>query len=253
MDLVPVIDLKNGQAVRGVAGERKRYQPINSRWLSGSHPLQTLAALRENFSPAVMYVADLDGIEEDQPQLELLREMAQELPLVIDAGVRTAARAAEILELGALRVIVPLESLTHLKDISEIAQAVGPDRVTFSLDLRDGRPIGAAAHNRHPADIIHQVEQLGIWHVIILDLAHVGLGRGVPTSALCQSVKRRHPELAVWTGGGVRNIADLHSLAVRLVDGVMVASALHDGRITPDDWHSFQGLDDARIQQATDA
>jgi phosphoribosylformimino-5-aminoimidazole carboxamide ribotide isomerase len=41
--------------------------------------------------------------------------------------------------------------------------------------------------------------------------------------------------LHLVTGGGVRDIADLTRLVELGVQGVLVASALHDGRITRED------------------
>ena len=45
MLLIPVIDLLDGQVVRGVRGERARYRPIESALCRGSEPLAVSRAL----------------------------------------------------------------------------------------------------------------------------------------------------------------------------------------------------------------
>ena len=69
----------------------------------------------------------------------------------------------------------------------------------------------------------------------MLDLARVGVGAGVGTVELCQHLKRAHPDVEITAGGGVRGMADVLHLEKVGVDRVLVASALHDGRITPGD------------------
>jgi phosphoribosylformimino-5-aminoimidazole carboxamide ribotide isomerase len=120
------------------------------------------------------------------------------------------------------------------------------------LDLKDGRPLGRARNQ--PAEVVgFAAVEAGIKRMIVLDLASVGAGRGVPTVSLCHALKNRWPEIVVWTGGGVRSVADLHTLALHLVDGVLVASALHDGLIQPSDCRAFQRFSSGEMLQAMDA
>src|SRR4051812_2217086 len=49
MQLIPVIDLKAGQAVRAVAGDRAHYQPLRSVLHAGGDPIGLASACREIF------------------------------------------------------------------------------------------------------------------------------------------------------------------------------------------------------------
>jgi phosphoribosylformimino-5-aminoimidazole carboxamide ribotide isomerase len=73
--------------------------------------------------------------------------------------------------------------------------------------------------------------QAGIRSLIVLDLARVGSGTGIGTEALCQRLAACHPDVEIVAGGGVRGVADLLRLKEIGVHGVLVASALHDGRL----------------------
>ena len=63
----------------------------------------------------------------------------------------------------------------------------------------------------------------------------VGTGTGIPTLSLCEQSKRRWPDLQIISGGGVHSGACLLKAQAAGLDGLLIASALHDGRLTADD------------------
>jgi phosphoribosylformimino-5-aminoimidazole carboxamide ribotide isomerase len=164
--------------------------------------------------------------------------------LWIDAGCRSADDAA----LDTLRntdnadIVVGLESVQSPVDLQRIVERVGPNRAVFSLDLMAGQPLGnVSAWPRSNAWTIaeHAIGQLSVRRLIVLDLANVGVGNGVGTEDLCVRLKHTHPQIEITTGGGVRGIEDVRRLTEIGVNYVLVASALHDGRITRDDIQSL--------------
>jgi phosphoribosylformimino-5-aminoimidazole carboxamide ribotide isomerase len=254
MELVPVIDLMNGQVIRGVAGQRQNYRRNDSRLTQSADPKETALALAQAFQPGWIYVADLDAIQGGPVQTGALRLLLQTgVKLAVDAGVSNATAALKLVELGIGKVIVGLETLPNLEVLGEILEACGPEKVCFSLDLRDGNPLGPAGAGQYGLQLVADAMHMKLSHLIVLELSNIGLGRGVSTGALCHSIKVRWPELVVWTGGGVRSLPDLHRLQLLRVDGVMVASALHDGGITPADWQAFEALDVDSTLLAMDA
>jgi phosphoribosylformimino-5-aminoimidazole carboxamide ribotide isomerase len=72
--------------------------------------------------------------------------------------------------------------------------------------------------------------------MIVLDLAQVGMGQGVGTQCLCRTLRCLAPELQIVAGGGVRGPDDLDSLERAGCDAALVASALHDGRLSAVDY-----------------
>jgi phosphoribosylformimino-5-aminoimidazole carboxamide ribotide isomerase len=254
MELIPVIDIRKGMVIRGHAGQRQKYLPNSSVLIPSYDPLNTCRALNRNFRPHWIYVADLDGIEHNTPQYPLLEKLTQCGPdLAVDAGTRSIAEARKLIDLGVRRIVIGLETLPSLKLLDALVSELGPEHLTFSLDLYDGEPLGPEGAGKSPIDIVSQAIEKGIRQLIVLDLSHVGMHRGVPTGQLCHSIKNRWPDLVVWTGGGVRSLADLHKLSLDRVDGAMVASSLHDGHITPADWKSFEMFSGDVIQIAMDA
>jgi phosphoribosylformimino-5-aminoimidazole carboxamide ribotide isomerase len=59
--------------------------------------------------------------------------------------------------------------------------------------------------------------------------------QGTGTVELCQLLRQRYPHVELIGGGGIRSIDEVRRLTNAGFDRVLVASALHDGRITPAD------------------
>jgi phosphoribosylformimino-5-aminoimidazole carboxamide ribotide isomerase len=58
------------------------------------------------------------------------------------------------------------------------------------------------------------------------------MDRGLGTLDLCRRLRAARPSLELISGGGVRSHDDLRLLSSAGCDWVLVASALHDGRLS---------------------
>jgi phosphoribosylformimino-5-aminoimidazole carboxamide ribotide isomerase len=238
--ILPVLDLMHRQIVRGIAGQRDEYRPIVSQWVDNAEPLAVARALRAQFGFDEFYLADLDAIRTGQPASDIYEQLKQDgFRLWIDSGLRTARddAFAALQATNATSIVVGLESITGPNELQQMAEQAGVGRTVFSLDLKAGEPLGPLDDwpGRRAIDIVqHAIEALGVRRVIVLDLANVGVGNGVGTEALCIEVKRAWPQVELTAGGGVRGIDDVKRLVDLGVDRVLVASALHDGRIPRD-------------------
>src|SRR5947207_216178 len=89
--ILPVLDLMHGQIVRGVAGNRAAYRPVESRLVRSADPLTVARAFRTQFGFTEFYLADLDAIQGGRPALDVYHALrADGYRLWIDAGIRTA-------------------------------------------------------------------------------------------------------------------------------------------------------------------
>lgn len=249
MRIIPVLDVLNGQVVRGIAGKRDSYQPIQSILTPDANIRSVCTAFQQELGISEYYIADLDGIERGKPNYDALMSVQDALNRVwLDAGFSSVSRLDvfdQHLSVHQLyRVIVGLECCSDLNDLTLLLRKVGSQRLVFSLDLQNGSPLlsaDASADWRQatPFEIAEQVIHLGIEKMIVLDLAAVGMGQGTPTLELCGVLKQKYPQLEIITGGGVNSAEDLARLE-SCCDAALLASAIHDGRLTIDDLKPYQ-------------
>jgi phosphoribosylformimino-5-aminoimidazole carboxamide ribotide isomerase len=245
MRLIPVIDLKGGEVVRGIAGRRAEYRPWVSPLCGTSEPLAVARALVERARARELYVADLDAIAGAPPACALYARLrALGVELWADAGLKYAEDAGPLITSGLNGIIAALESLNGRDELSALAGRVGGARVILSLDLVAGLPLGHARAWWPPPDnrgqdevasalleLVGRAADLGVQRVIVLDVSRVGTGGGTGTEELCRRLTTAHPGIELIAGGGVRDRDDLKRLEDSGVAAALVAPALHQGRL----------------------
>ena len=238
MRIIPVLDLMGGQVVQAIRGERERYRPVQSCLVSTAEPLAVTRALQEETGCGEFYVADLDAIRGQSDQLTILRQLATQVGAAfwVDAAITDAASALRTLEAGASKVIVGSESLPSIKALRAIRAVIPAQRLLLSLDIAKGRVLSQSPTlaNQPPLDALAWLVQEGWSEIILLTLDRVGTENG-PDWPLLKVARRRFPSISLIAGGGVRNPGDLQELAALGVNGTLVATALHRGRITAHD------------------
>jgi HisA/HisF family protein len=222
--VIPVLDLKGGVAVHAVAGKRADYAPLASPFGSPDDPASIARGLLAATGSPALYVADLDAIEGVGNHFELVRGLSYALPditLWVDAGFSDVADCAFWLPLGAT-LVIGSESLEAVDDWRDIHSAFG-ESVVLSLDRGpDGE--------RGPEPLFSDP---GLWpnRLVAIDLARVGTGEGPDIDRLRGILDMAHGR-AVFSGGGVRNAADLAAIKALDAQGALIATALHTNAIT---------------------
>ncbi|MFG1395434.1 HisA/HisF-related TIM barrel protein [Roseixanthobacter pseudopolyaromaticivorans] len=229
MQVIPVIDLKGGLVVHARQGARHLYAPIVSPLVAGSAPRDIVAALLALAPFETLYVADLDAIAgegDNAPAIRDLRAAFPALALWVDAGENSRAALAARHAADAGIPVVGSETLT---DAGALAGMAGLDFV-LSLDHDAQGPRGPHAVHATPA----------LWprRVIAMTLAKVGSGAGPDLERLA-NIQARGGDLALFAAGGVRHAGDLDTLAAMGISGALIATALHDGRLSPEDLARF--------------
>ena len=235
MTVIPVLDVMAGEVVRGVGGRRSEYRPIVSNLCRSAKPLELAAAIRDQLGLSRFYLADLDAIAGTAPALGLygrLRRLG--LELMVDAGVRRLADVDPLLTVGVETVVIGLETLAGPLELSRLVDRVPADRLLFSLDMKDGALLGRPTDwpEWTPTGVLEAALEMGLSRFLLLDLARVGVNQGVAAEPLARWLLDRPEKPAVLLGGGVRGPADLDRLRELGLAGVLVASALHDGRLS---------------------
>jgi phosphoribosylformimino-5-aminoimidazole carboxamide ribotide isomerase len=228
MRIVPVLDLKGGIVVHARRGQRAQYAPLRSPLVDGCEPLAVARALCDAAPAGPLYVADLDASAGAPADVAMIASLSTVAEIWVDAGATTHEQAAALDRAGAARNIVGTESVGS----GAIDRADGPPRV-LSVDLRDGRLISPRPElaGREAAAAAPLATTLGVREVLVIDLVRVGSGSGPPLDAVGGLVAAL-PGVAIYAGGGVRDDDDLRALEAAGAAGALVATALHEGRIT---------------------
>ena len=129
-------------------------------------PFEVVDRLAQSYS--IIYVVDLDGIERGDPQLDYLQEIAREVSLWVDGGVRTAEQAIDILITGARRAVLSsayLRGPRHLKRAWRLSEELV---VEMEIDP-SGRLVVAdpAWGTTDPLEFASSVRAVGPDHMIV--------------------------------------------------------------------------------------
>jgi HisA/HisF family protein len=239
-EVLGVIDLRGGLAVRARGGQREKYSAIERVAGESIPPGDATAVARQyvdRFGLSSLYLADLDAIEQRVPQREVIRTLQSVgVPLWVDAGIASPEDAESALGCGASRLIVGLETLPSYEALESICQRAGSERVAFSLDLRGGAPLTTVTElaRQRPEDLAARAADAGVYAVIVLDLARVGTAAGLDLERLAR-VRTALSSVRLYAAGGIRNVDDIEQAQRVGCDGALVAYALLDGQLTKHD------------------
>lgn len=233
MQIIPVIDLKNGSfnkchVVHAKLGLRAHYAPIQSSLTGSSAPLDIAAALLELYPFNSLYIADIDAIQGVGDNQDVVAEIAAAHPNVmvwLDCGI-SQPNARALYFGGNIKPVVGSENIASLQDYRAISYACESKHV-LSLDYAATMALGInELHN-----------QARFWpdDTICMTLNSVGSAQGPDISRLqallVLNAVRKTPS-RLYAAGGVRDIKDCLQLKNLGLSGALIATALHNGEIT---------------------
>jgi phosphoribosylformimino-5-aminoimidazole carboxamide ribotide isomerase len=226
-EIIPVIDLRQGEVVHARMGQRANYRPIRSTVCEGSTPEAVVGGLLGLFAFPTIYAADLDAIEGTGDNEIVLRDLRRRFPglrLWVDAGFRDPGHCLDWLGRGIGDLVLGSETQADWEGLRSLAGSPQAHRIILSLDFAGDRFLGPTAD-----------PEPDLWpaRVIVMTLARVGSGAG-PDLARLRQIMAKNAAHRLYAAGGVRDMGDLEGLADAGAAGVLIASALHDGRIGPD-------------------
>jgi HisA/HisF family protein len=223
MEVIPVIDLKDGAVVHARMGMRSAYAPIETPLSPTSRPTDVARGLLSIFPFKKFYVADLNAIENKDNNNAALKRLSLDFPELVfwvDAGIADVHHAQRWFEAGLGHLVLGSETQ---RDSDLIRFLCRNNRTILSLDFRGDAFLG-------PASLLNEAN---IWptNVIVMTLARVGSASG-PDMNWLTTIKSRAANRQVYAAGGVRDANDLASLAAAGIAGALVATSLHNGKLT---------------------
>jgi phosphoribosylformimino-5-aminoimidazole carboxamide ribotide isomerase len=221
--LIPSIDLRDGAVVQLVQGERLAITDADVfRWVK-----------RFERFPKVQ-VIDLDAAMGRGDNLALVRQIAGALACRVGGGVRTVARAEEILAAGAQQIIAGSALFTggrpNVEFAAQLAEAIGVDRVIAAVDSKGGQVVIHGWKTILPITAVEAVQALEPYCSEFL-YTHVdteGLMGGTNREAIM--AVRRATSRRVTAAGGITTREEIDALDANGVDAV-VGMAIYTGKL----------------------
>lgn len=228
LQLLPAVDVADGQAVRLVQGE------AGSETSYGS-PLQ--AALDWQAGGAEwIHLVDLDAAFGRGSNADLLAEVVAALDVQVEmsGGIRDDASLARALATGCRRVNLGTAALEDPEWTAQVIARHG-DQVAVGLDVR-GTTLAARGWTREGGDLWEVLERLdaaGCARYVVTDVTKDGTLRG-PNLELLREVCARTQAPVVASGGisSLDDLAALRDLVPLGVEGAIVGKALYAGAFT---------------------
>ena len=242
MQIIPVIDLMQGQVVHAKRGIRSQYQAIQSSLCEGSAPFSVIDALMKLYPFQTVYMADLDAILGTGDHAELITQISQHYPKLtiwLDCGIRQVNARALYHgnnSQGNIRPVVGSENIANLVDYRAISYGCESQHV-LSLDYSATCAMGIAE--------LHNSARFWPDNTICMTLNAVGNTQGVDIAKLNELIQlnraRKSPS-QLFAAGGVRNLVDIQTLDKMGIAGALVATALHAGTLSQADIETIYAI-----------
>lgn len=237
MEIIPAIDLINGQCVRLSAGDFARQTTYDA------DPV----AVAQRFADAGLrrlHLVDLDGARAHKPvNLAVLEAIARHTSLEIDAGggIQTDDALVQVLNAGARHVTAGSLAVREPATVHRWLFTHGAEAIFLGADFRGAHILINAWADESTLTLtgfIDQYLKAGATTFICTDVSKDGLLQG-PAQDTYQQLVHQFPTAQFVASGGVTTIADLEALAEIGMHGAIIGKALYEGTIALPDLLRF--------------
>ncbi|MBQ2613673.1 MAG: HisA/HisF family protein [Methanobrevibacter sp.] len=221
---IPVLDLKDGQAVSGKSGLRDTYQPLQTVFAPSSDPIEIAQGLKLNGADE-LYIADLDLIENKGHNINEIKMVNTIIPVILDAGVKNAEGFSFFLDY-AFKIIIPTETLESIDDLYEICNKYPKERIVISVDVKNNELLSKNLDLsiKEFKDILIDVDP---FQIILLDVSGVGTNKGY-NEELLNEFEDLKDKLIVAGGLNKNSITELEKIGIKKV---LLGTSLHSGEV----------------------
>ena len=237
MEIIPAIDLLNGQCVRLSAGDFARQTTYDSDPVAVAQRFEAAGVRR-------LHLVDLDGARAGYPvNLGVLEAIARHTSLDIDAGggIQTDAALAQVFSAGAKHATAGSIAVRAPATVHGWLAQHGADAIFLGADFRGEHILVSAWAEQSTWTLAAFIEAYllaGGTTFICTDVSKDGLLQG-PALATYQRLIKEYPAARFIASGGVTTLADVEALAEAGMHGCIIGKAIYEGAITLKDLMPF--------------
>ncbi|BFU59601.1 MULTISPECIES: 1-(5-phosphoribosyl)-5-[(5-phosphoribosylamino)methylideneamino]imidazole-4-carboxamide isomerase [Rodentibacter] len=231
--IIPALDLIDGQVVRlhqGDYGKQTNYSS-NPTALFADYVAQGAKQL---------HLVDLTGAKDPtKRQTKLIGKIirATNCPVQVGGGIRTEQDVADLLAVGANRVVIGSTAVKQPEIVKGWFEKYGAEKFVLALDVNineQGEKLIAISGWQENSGVslealIKDFQTVGLQHVLCTDISKDGTLSG-SNVALYREICAEFPEVAFQSSGGIGSLDDVNALKGTGVAGVIIGRALLEGK-----------------------
>ncbi len=234
--IIPAIDLIDGQVVRLYQGDYAQ----KTQYTDSAQERFTLYA---NEGAKFLHLVDLDGAKDvSKRQLKVIASLIKNTPIPVEVGggIRTRQDVADLLGIGATRVVVGSTAVKDPEMVKEWFAEFGAEHIVLALDIN----IDPVTHQRLIAikgwqensgitieELIHDYQSVGLKYVLCTDISKDGTLQGSNVD-LYADLHQEFPTIEFIASGGIGSLEDVKNVRASGANHVVLGRALLEGKFT---------------------
>ena len=229
IELIPAIDIINGQCVRLTKGDYNQKTVYNDSPSLVAHEFEKIGFKR-------LHVVDLDGAKSKHiVNSQALHQITSETHLQVDfgGGIKTDADIETAFANGAKMVTVGSIAVTNPELFISWMEKYGAERMILGADVRNGKISINGWKEDSTEDLLPFLQKYidaGVRNVLCTEISKDGPLQG-PAIELYSQVMEAYPQLHLIASGGVSCMADIQALNQAGIPAVVFGKAIYEGKI----------------------
>lgn len=230
IELIPAIDIINGQCVRLTKGDYSQKTVYNDNPVVVAQRFEQLGFKR-------LHIVDLDGAKSKHiVNDEVLRRITSETKLIVDfgGGIKTDDDIEKAFAAGASMVTIGSVAVTDRERFIGWLQKYGTDKIILGADVRGGMISINGWKEDSQQELLpflkYYVDK-GVKNVLCTEISRDGTLSG-PAMDLYRKVMAEYPEIHLIASGGVSSNEDIEALEAAGIPAVVFGKAFYEGKIT---------------------
>ncbi len=229
IELIPAIDIINGQCVRLTKGD------YDQKTVYSDSPAE-MAKEFESYGFRRLHVVDLDGAKSKHiVNSSVLRRITTETSLTVDfgGGIKTEEDIEEAFASGAAMVTVGSIAVTDPELFMGWLKKYSAERMILGADVRHGKISINGWKEDSSEDLLPFLKKYvdaGVRNVLCTEISKDGTLSG-PATGLYKEMMDAYPQLHLIASGGVSSMEDIIALDKAGIPAVVFGKAIYEGKI----------------------
>ena len=238
IELIPAIDIINGQCVRLTKGDYDKKTVYRDSPAEVAKEFEAIGFRR-------LHVVDLDGAKSKHIVNDaVLTAITTDTNLIVDfgGGIKTDEDIEKAFAAGASMVTVGSIAVTQPDLFMGWLDKYGPERMILGADVRHGKISINGWKEDSTEDLLpflRKYIEAGVRNVLCTEISKDGTLSG-PAISLYSEVMNTYPELHLIASGGVSSLNDIKALDAAGIPAVVFGKAIYEGKINLNELWDWQ-------------